>query len=455
MYAPALRKSSGYKILLINPWIYDFTAYDFWLKPLGLLYMASLIEKYTGAKISFIDCLDTSHPLLKKKQRRKKDGRGPFPKTEVRKPDALKRVPRRFSRYGIPIELFIHELDRVKRADLVLLTCTMTYWYPGVRHVIEIIKERLGDVPVVLGGVYPTLLPEHAEKETGADIIIQGPGEKKILPLLRALFGDRFSPSLRFDHLGDLPFPAYHLLRNKDSLPILTSRGCPFDCSFCAGPVLYPRFTQRNPGSVTEEILHMVSTYQTKNIAFYDDALLVNKKNHIHPILKELIEKNIRASFHTPNGLHIKDIDRTTAGLFKETNFQSLFLSQETFDPDIIKNSCPKVGPGDLEKAVENLERVGYLKKDINVYLLTGLPGQKFPSVKESIEQVIKMGLRPRLAYFSPVPHTADWNKLVSEKKLSEKDDPLLHNKLVAPYYWGDISPEEFDTLKNRLHPAQ
>jgi len=62
MTSPALKKSSGYKILLINPWIYDFTAYDFWLKPLGLLYMASIIEKYTDAKISFIDCLDTSHP---------------------------------------------------------------------------------------------------------------------------------------------------------------------------------------------------------------------------------------------------------------------------------------------------------------------------------------------------------------------------------------------------------
>ena len=455
MYAPALRKPSGYEILLINPWIYDFTAYDFWLKPLGLLYMASIIDKYTGAKISFIDCLDTDHPLLKKKQRTKKDGRGPFPKTEVRKPDVLKRVPRRFSRYGIPIELFIHELDQVKRADLVLVTCTMTYWYPGVRHVIEIIKERLGDVPVVLGGVYPTLLPEHAEKETGADIIIQGPGEKRILPLLRNLFGDRFCPSLSFDHLDDLPFPAFHLLRNKNSLPILTSRGCPFDCSFCAGPVLYPRFIQRDPGSVTAEILHMVRTYQTKNIAFYDDALLVNKKKHIHPILKELIEKNIRASFHTPNGLHIKDIDRETAELFKKADFTSLFLSQETFDPDIIKNSCPKVSPGDLEKAVENLERAGYSKKDINVYLLTGLPGQKFPSVKHSIEQVLKLGLRPRLAYFSPVPYTSDWKKLVSEKKLSEKDDPLLHNKLAAPYYWGDISPEEFDTLKNRLHPAR
>jgi len=185
MYAPALRKASVYKILLINPWIYDFTAYDFWLKPLGLLYMASIIEKHTDAKTAFIDCLDTDHPLLKKKQRTKKDGRGPFPKTEVRKPEALKRVPRRFSRYGIPIELFIHELDQVRRADLVLVTCTMTYWYPGARRVIEIIKERLGNVPVVLGGVYPTLLPEHAEKETGADIIVQGPGERRILPLLR------------------------------------------------------------------------------------------------------------------------------------------------------------------------------------------------------------------------------------------------------------------------------
>jgi len=450
--SPSLKKNSQPRILLINPWIYDFTAYDFWMKPLGLLYMASLIQKHTPAQIEFIDCLDRYHPLLEKKQKTKKDGRGPFPKTEVTKPEVLKNVPRKFSRYGIPLELFEHELEDIQKVDLVLLTCTMTYWYPGVQYVVEIVKKKFGDVPVVLGGVYPTLLPEHAQKESGADIIIQGPGEKKILPLLNNLFGDKFCSALSLENLDDFPLPAFHWLRDQESLPIMTSRGCPFNCSFCAGPILYENFTQRNPSSVVKEITHLVHHYKTRNIAFYDDALLVHKKKHLHPILNDLIKQKLPLAFHTPNGLHIKDIDQKTAELFFKADFKSLFLSQETFDSNIIHQSCPKISPGDLEKAVKNLKQAGYAKKDINVYLLTGLPGQNLQSVKQSIERVLQLGLRPRLAYFSPVPKTPDWKKLISEKRLNPNHDPLLHNKLVAPYYWGDISPQEFNSLKNTIH---
>jgi len=452
--SPSLKKSSQYKFLLVNPWIYDFAAYDFWMKPLGLLYMASLIEKYTPAQIEFIDCLDRHHPLLKKKHKTKKDGRGAFPKTEVKKPKILNKVPRKFSRYGIPVELFADELARVQKADLVLLTCTMTYWYPGVQHVAEMVKKKLGNVPIILGGVYPTLLPEHAKKESGADIIIQGPGEKKLLPLLNELFGDKFCSSLQFENLDDLPFPAFHLLRNRESLPIMTSRGCPFKCSFCASPILYKKFSQRNPQSVIKEITDIINIHKTQNIAFYDDALLINKTKHIHPILEELTQRQTQTAFHTPNGLHIKDIDKKTAEIFYKSRVKSLFLSQETFDPAIIQHSCPKVSPGDLEKAVKNLENAGYSKKNINVYLMANLPGQKFFSVKDSIEKVLKLGLIPRLAYFSPVPQTSDWKKLTSEKKLPEDHDPLLHNKLAAPYYWGDISPQEFDSLKNMINLA-
>jgi len=136
-------------ILLINPWIYDFTAYDFWLKPLGLLYIASILKKHPGFRLHFIDCLDRYHPLFKKKLRTKPDGRGHFLKEEVPKPAVLKEVPRKFSRYGIPFEIFLHELGRLPSPDLVLITCTMTYWYPGVQIVVELIRKSFGFVGLV------------------------------------------------------------------------------------------------------------------------------------------------------------------------------------------------------------------------------------------------------------------------------------------------------------------
>jgi radical SAM superfamily enzyme YgiQ (UPF0313 family) len=439
---------SNKDILLVNPWIYDFTAYDFWLRPLGLLYVAAILKKHTDFRLHFIDCLDRHHPLLDRKLRTRPDGRGAFLKEDVAKPFILKDIPRRYSRYGIPLQLFLHELEHLPSPDLVLLTCTMTYWYPGVQLVVELIRKRFGRVPVILGGVYPTLMPEHAKSSCGADIVFQGQAEKKILTLLREVLGDNSCPEHRFENLDEVPWPAFELLRSKESLPVLTSRGCPFKCTFCAAPLLYKNFEQRRPSSVVSEIEYDFQKYKTRNIAFYDDTLLLKKKHHILPFLMEIIKRNLPLVFHTPNGLHVKEIDSEIALLFKEANFQSLFLSQESFDKDVLAKSCPKVSEGDLDKALVCLEKAGYSRQEINVYLIVGLPGQDISGIRESILHVRQLGARPRLAYFSPIPGTKEWKHLVENGYLAPDANPLLHNKLTFPYLGWSISPQDLKLLK-------
>jgi radical SAM superfamily enzyme YgiQ (UPF0313 family) len=438
-------------ILLINPWIYDFTAYDFWMKPLGLLYVAALLKKNTDFAIHFIDCLDRFHPLLPRKTQTKPDGRGPFPKEEVSKPEILRKIPRKFSRYGIPLLVFHHQLEKIPVPDLVLLTCTMTYWYPGVQTVVELIRKKFGSVPVILGGVYPSLMPKHALKATGVDAVCQGPGERQILLLINEILGDGVCPSLCFDKLEDIPPPAFDLLRSTESLPLLTSRGCPLDCSFCASSLLHKGFEQRSPSSVLDELKMLKKTFRPKHIAFYDDALLMGKKRHIIPLLKGIIQEDLSFFFHTPNGLHVGEIDFELASFFKRAGFRSLYLSQESLDEKWLRKYCPKAFSEDLNSAVECLEKVGFQREKINVYLLIGLPSQNIFSIQESILRVKKIGARPRLAYYSPIPGTKDWKRLVAEGYMDADADPLLHNKLVFPYVWGAISPEEFESLKMDL----
>jgi radical SAM superfamily enzyme YgiQ (UPF0313 family) len=439
-------------ILLINPWIYDFTAYDFWLKPLGLLYIAALLITHTDFTLSFIDCLDRYHPSLTKMIRTKQDGRGSFLKEEVPKPRVLANIPRKFSRYGIPLLLFNNELDQIEPPDLVLLTCTMTYWYPGVQAVVEHVREKFGRVPIILGGVYPTILPQHAISQTGVDLICRGPGENQIFSLINEVLGDGVCPDFQVENLDRLPVPAFSFLRNKNALPMLTSRGCPLRCSFCASSLLNKRFEQRSPDPVVHELEVLCKLYKPRNIAFYDDALLLNKRKHIIPILEGVIHKKLALSFHTPNGLHVGEIDHELASLLKQSGFRSLYLSQETFEEELIVKSCPKVSSDDLDHALEHLERAGFERKEINVYLMVGLPDQDISGLMEGILNVRNLGARARLAYFSPIPGTPDWEKIVSRGCLDENSDPLLHNKLVFPYVWGDITPDEFGSLKKMLH---
>ncbi len=440
--------SSVKNILIINPWIYDFTAYDFWLRPLGLLYIASLLRKHTGFHLDFIDCLDRHPSLYEKELKSKPDGRGPFHKEEVPKPSLLKGIPRKYSRYGIPVSLFLDRLEHISTPDLVLVTCTMTYWYPGVQLVVELIRKKFGKVPVVLGGIYATLMPEHAKSHSGADVVYQGAGEMGIFSLIRDIFGDSSSPDLQYETLEEIPWPASDLLRRKDVQPILSSRGCPFRCSFCASPLLQKSFEQRSPFSVASEVEHHYRSHKIQNFAFYDDALLLMKENHIIPFLEEVVQKELPVFFHTPNGLHIREIDSELASLFKKANFQTLFLSQESVDKSVLAKAGSKVSDDDLEKAVVLLEKAGYKRHEINVYLMAGLPGQSLDGMRESVLHVQSLGAAPRLAYFSPVPGTQEWRDLVKMGYMAEDADPLLHNKLAFIYLSGDVTPQEFGSLR-------
>jgi radical SAM superfamily enzyme YgiQ (UPF0313 family) len=436
-------------ILLINPWIFDFTAYDFWMRPLGLLYLGALLGEHTKGRLHFIDCMDRYHPGLPKKTKTKRDGRGPFFKEEVEKPSPIREIPRKFSRYGIPLPLFLDKLDQIPPPDMVLLTCMMTYWYPGAQLVVEFIRQKFGRVPIVLGGIYATLLPAHAKEATDVDFVLEGPGERNLLPLMRDVLGANFCPDLHFEKLDTIPWPAFDLLSDRKTLPILTSRGCPYDCSYCASSLLFKGFHQESPERIVAYIENLHRIHQTENIAFYDDALLLNKTKHIIPILEQIIRKAIPVAFHTPNGLHLAEIDADLATLMIRANFRSLFLSQESFDKKILEDSCSKVSSIDLEIALSHLKNAGYRPSAINVYLMVGLPGQGVEGIRESIRKVQSLGARSRLAYFSPVPGTATWEYLITEGIIQSDVDPLLHNKLAFPYTWGEIYPSEFVALKD------
>jgi len=161
-------------LLLINPWIYDFAAYDLWSKPLGLLYIASFLRKF-NFNISYIDCMDKYDFGWQPKVRR--FGQGNFYRTEIEKPDILKHIPRKYCRYGIPEKSFKERLSALPVPDAILLTSIMTYWYLGPKRAVELVREIYPGIPVIMGGIYATLMPEHAMRTVKPDHIITGPGE--------------------------------------------------------------------------------------------------------------------------------------------------------------------------------------------------------------------------------------------------------------------------------------
>lgn len=431
-------------ILLVNPWIHDFAAYDVWAKPLGLLTLASIL-RYHGFNITYLDCLDRFHPKAPQTDPYARHGRGPYLKTKIPKPAGLEDIPRNFSRYGIEKKWFREDLLCIKKPDLVLMTSMMTYWYTGVQETIGVIKDIFPDVTIVLGGIYASLCYEHALNHSGAHRIETGPGEKHILKMVGECTG--FSVNAKFDpdDLDTYPYPAFELQRKITYIPLQTSKGCPFACKYCASHYLNPKRMVRNPESVVEEIRCRHEKYKVKDFVFYDDALLVDAEKHAVPMLEGIINAGLKVRFHTPNAVHIREISRQTARLMFQAGFKTLRLGLETTFLDIRNELDKKVTVTEFIRAVTCLKEAGFDKNMIGVYLLAGLPGQQTEFIENSIQSVKQTGATPILAYYSPIPKTALWGQAVASSRYNLESDPIFTNNAILPcqnepFSWQTIS---------------
>ena len=440
-------------ILLINPWIYDFAAYDFWLKPLGLLYIGSLLRR-NSHQISFIDCLDPYHPAMKtigKKPQRHAYGDGKFFRHVIVKPEPLKMMSRNYCRYGITPDIFRNDLNCHKDADIILITSLMTYWYPGVVEAIKIIKEILPHAPIVMGGKYATLCYDHAVNYSGADYVISGGGERQILQLMTDLFNEQPSFEPDSDNLDTLPYPAFDLIAKIEQVPLATSRGCPYSCSYCASHIFNDKFRRRDPLKVVDEIEYWLMNFGVKNFTFYDDALLVDPSEMIIPLLKEVERRKLSCNFHCPNGLHLREINKEISQLLYNSCFKTIRFGFETSDFKQQMETGGKVKNEELKRAVKFLKSAGYSTDDIGIYLLCGLPGQKAAEVRDSIDFVRECGAKPVLAEYSPIPGTKMWDQAVALSPFDIQGEPLYHNNSLLPCRNNDFSVAVYNELKTSL----
>ena len=455
-------KHSPPHVLLINPWITDFAAYNLWVKPLGLLSIAGLLRQ-SGFRITFIDCLDSY-------TNRKKFAEGNFSKINIDKPRALKFIPRNYSQYGISEASFVEQLRTLEEPDVIAVTSGMTYWYPGLFKTIQLVKEHFTKVPVILGGIYATLCSDHARRHSGVNYIVAGRGDIEALRLIHQLTRSEGAPTFptQSKTVRDIsphsafgkqsrsepspfPYPCFDLYSQLDFVCISTSRGCPLRCTYCASFLLSERFSRRDPLDVITEIEFWAREYGVENVAFYDDALLMEPESHIVPILKGILAREIRCNFHAPNGLHIRKIDEELADLLFQCRFKTIRLGFETSDEHEQLTSGGKVNNPDFQNAVRNLKRAGYTREQIGVYILAGLPSQRATEVQDTISYVRKAGAKPVLVEYSPIPGTPLFQKAKAESPFDLENEPLFHNNSILPCQWERFTLEDYRKIKTDL----
>ncbi|BDQ38275.1 B12-binding domain-containing radical SAM protein [Pseudodesulfovibrio nedwellii] len=437
-------EGNGPRILGINPWIHDFAAFNVWSRPVGLLACLDMVRK-AGASVALMDCLnptwgDVHWP------KPGKYGTGHYPKEEIPLPEQLSFMDRRFSRYGLPHEQIREALTALDpKPDAVMVSSIMTYWYPGALDVLDMAAELWPDTPRFLGGGYASLCADHAKKHANAHLQ-QGPLERSdnwadfwsrinsSIPQLP----DNAGLSLALDLYED---PSYSI--------ILGSRGCPFSCEYCASHALYPNFCQGSPNAIMRSIQ---SEYDrgVRDFSFYDDALLVNPKQWLWPVLDQITEHAPDLRLHTPNAMHIRRLTPEVCTRLKAAGLHTVRLGLETTDFD--HRNDVKLTREEWESGARNLLDAGFDLDDIGVYILFGLPNQDLDNVAHAVEHVRAFGFRPHLAYYTPIPGSPMFETACAASPYPLANDPLFQNNSIWPCVPGGFNWEEARKWKRLLH---
>ncbi len=387
------------KVILINPPSLGKTKSFFLTQPLGLASIAASVRK-EGHEVVIIDS----------------------PALGFEKSNVIDILGENLFRHGLDY----HEIaDLIPRdADLVGITAPFTHCSHIIRPLIKAIRERHGDIKIVLGGVYPSTLPIHASK-MGADYIAIGEGEPIMVSLasgdsienITGLYKSSYLAELKFEkdfnrevglveNLDDLPFPARDLLpfgayikskasgRGKEGfgISIHTSRGCPYACTFCSVHSVFKRgYRARAAENVWQEMREIMDKYRVFNFEFEDDNLTLLRNRAIN-LFSKMASWNKgneqKISFITPNGIRIDTLDKELLSLMKEAGCKRISLAMEHGDPEMLKLMNKKLNLEKVEEVVRDCKEVGI---NVFIYFIIGFPGETLARWKNGIKFAKKL----------------------------------------------------------------
>ena len=348
--------------LLINPPVYDTQYWAHWSLPYGLLRVASWLRE-KGYLLKLIDCLDASKTRTTAKQARK-----------VRKLCSIEeRIPGHWQNFrpagneriefcfGLPPEKLKKRLLEIEQKardaqeslfeetafpepDEIWISSIMSYWWESTRDVISVCREIFPNTVFRVGGIYPTLIPEHGLAHLGLKnpLHLQGRELNPLDPeqqhrdiLVSATIPDANPLSLALDlyecdGVGD-PEPGGRL---PEYSILTTSRGCPFKCAYCAANVLNEgrRVWVRDYELAYEEVKRLFSL-GIREFCFYEDNLLLGRDNFINLLRLIADDPELRGiELHAPEGIEVRLLHREVVELMRRAGFEKIYFPLETIN---------------------------------------------------------------------------------------------------------------------------
>ena len=430
--------------LLIYPPIYDFALYDLYLKPYGLLRLGAMLEAggWNTRVVNALDYRDPSTIRAMGRTKRKPDGTGKIHRSIASLPGFLADARRRFARYGILPEVFSERIA-ASRPDAVFISTGMTYWYRGAAEAADTVRRIWPGVPVITGGVYASLMPEHCTISCRPDFNSEGAAGRDLARWLE----NRGFPAPNIDQSI---LPLDHECWDEAAV-LRLNEGCPLRCDYCASAKI-SCFREGRADAVFDRFRMIAEGRRTRNFAFYDDALLFRSEKVFKPFLRMVIDyaetTGTEFSFFTPNAMHIRYLDEESAILMKRAGFKEIRLGFESESESFHAEHDSKYTEDSFFRVIRSLGEAGFDPKQIVVYILAGLPRQHADEVEQTIRYASDRGLTLSVSEFSPVPGSGLWQHCVDSCRYPIEKEPLYHNNSFFPMQWEGFSREDMSRLK-------
>lgn len=313
-------------------------------------------------------------------------------------------------------------------ADLVGISTIIPTAPKGYR-VARFCKER--GIPTIIGGPHVTFMPEEALQH--ADIVVRGEGEETIVELMEALESGELpigvkgvsyregeqiihNPPRPFPpNLDAIPFPDLTIIRGHERItatPIMTSRGCPFDCSFCSVTLMFGRrFRYRS----TENIMDELRMRRPQNVFFYDDTFNANPKQ-MSSLLEAMVMEGITPCWSAQCRADLIVKQKELLPLIKKSGCHTLYLGLESINPQTLKEYNKRQDIEQVVEAIQLLHRYGIRVHGMFVF------GADNDDVK-TIRDTVRFALRHQIdtvqfLILTPTVGTRDYQRMEAEGRL-------------------------------------
>jgi magnesium-protoporphyrin IX monomethyl ester (oxidative) cyclase len=382
------------KVLLVNPpqTFYPGSEQPAGNLPLGLMYIAAMLE-IAGYPTEILDAFMSDKPFRKKGEE---------------------------LTVGLSFECIKEEISS-RQPDIVGISGPFSCQIENSVKISRLAKEVNSKALTVVGGPHVSTVPKEFLQEAEAvDIAVMGEGEYTMSEIAQYFEGKKelseilgiayrkdreviVNPRRAFlENLDELPYPAYDHVDMENylspkrigyrsfqnrSIPMITSRGCPFNCCFCAVHLhMGKRFRAHSAEYTLKHIQFVVDKFDVENIFFEDDNLTFDLER-FETICDGIIDRKIKIGWETPNGVRADCLNRELLQKMKKSGCRSLFFGVESGDQQILDNViCKRL---DLNRVIE----VARICKDIDLktggFYIIGFPGEK----KENMQRTVDFGL--------------------------------------------------------------